>query len=74
MPRAEIDHLADRVIRQPFENTDLSLIDELNENDVLFIDNSHRILPNSDAMVFLWTFFPALKGGDCAHSRHLFAL
>ena len=53
MPRAEIDHLADRVIRQPFENTDLSLIDELNENDVLFIDNSHRILPNSDAMVFM---------------------
>ncbi|HRD07186.1 MAG TPA: class I SAM-dependent methyltransferase [Saprospiraceae bacterium] len=72
MPRAEIDHLADRVIRQPFENTDLSLIDELNENDVLFIDNSHRILPNSDAMVFFMDILPRLKRGVIVHIHDIY--
>ena len=52
MPRAEIDNLADKVIREPFENIDFNILNELNENDILFVDNSHRILPNSDSMVF----------------------
>src|SRR6218665_434511 len=50
MPRAEIDRLADVVIRKPFESIDLNTLLDLEENDILFIDNSHRILPNSDAM------------------------
>jgi hypothetical protein len=58
MPRAEIDHLADTVIRKPFENVDLELVYQLEENDILFIDNSHRILPNSDAMVFFMEILP----------------
>jgi hypothetical protein len=52
MPRAEIDNLAAKVIREPFEDIDFNILDELNENDILFVDNSHRILPNSDSMVF----------------------
>jgi tRNA G46 methylase TrmB len=52
MPRAEIDNLADKVIREPFENIEFNILDKLNENDILFVDNSHRILPNSDSMVF----------------------
>ena len=43
MPRAEIDNLADRIVRKPFENIDFNILDELNENDILFVDNSHRI-------------------------------
>lgn len=39
MPRAEIDNLADVVIRKPFENIDLNILEELNENDILFVDN-----------------------------------
>lgn len=63
MPRAEIDDLADRVIRLPFENVDFNILNELNENDILFIDNSHRILPNSDSMVFYLEILPKLKRG-----------
>jgi len=63
MPRAEIDHLANRVIREPFEDIDFDIVDELNENDVLFVDNSHRILPNSDSMVFFLEVLPRLKKG-----------
>jgi hypothetical protein len=59
-PRAEIDHLANKVIREPFENIDFNILDELNENDILFVDNSHRILPNSDSMVFYLEIFRLL--------------
>lgn len=62
-PRAEIDHLADEIIRVPFENLDYDLIFSLGENDILFIDNSHRILPNSDSMVFFLEVLPKLKKG-----------
>jgi len=72
MPRAEIDQLADKVIRQPFENIDFSFIDELNEGDILFVDNSHRILPNSDAMVFFMEILPRLKKGVVVHIHDIY--
>ena len=71
-PRAEIDSLADKVIRQPFENIDLKLIEELEENDILFVDNSHRILPNSDAMVFFMEILPRLKKGVIVHIHDIY--
>ena len=63
MPRAEIDHLADSIVREPFENIDHDLLLSLEAGDILFIDNSHRILPNSDAMVFFMEILPRLKKG-----------
>jgi hypothetical protein len=63
LPRAEIDQLSDKVIREPFENIDFSFIHELEENDILFIDNSHRMLPNSDSMVIFMEVLPYLKNG-----------
>jgi hypothetical protein len=62
-PRAEIDELVDEVIRKPFEETDFSILTELEENDILFVDNSHRIFPNSDATVFFLEVLPRLKKG-----------
>ena len=72
MPRAEIDHLANQVIRQPFENIDLNLLYTLGENDILFVDNSHRILPNSDAMVFFMEILPRLKKGVIVHIHDVY--
>ena len=63
LPRAEIDQLADVIIRKPFENIDHNVILNLEPGDILFIDNSHRILPNSDAMVFFMEILPRLKKG-----------
>ncbi len=62
-PRANIDHLADEVIRMPFENLKnyKVLIDKLSANDILFIDNSHRLFPNSDVMIFFLEILPFLK-------------
>ena len=72
MPRAEIDQLANRIIRQPLEEIDLSIFTELNENDILFIDNSHRILPNSDATVFFLEVMPRLRKGVIVHIRDIY--
>lgn len=71
-PRAEIDSLANKVIREPFENSDFDILNELNENDILFVDNSHRILPNSDSMVFYLEVLPRLKKGVIVHIHDIY--
>jgi hypothetical protein len=71
-PRAEIDSLANKVIRLPFENSNFDVVSELNENDILFIDNSHRILPNSDSMVFYLEILPKLKKGVIVHIHDIY--
>ncbi len=73
-PRANIDHLADEVIRQPFENlkSNQFIINNLNENDILFIDNSHRSLPNSDATICFLELLPYLKKGVIVHIHDVY--
>ncbi len=72
-PRAAIDALADKIIRKPVEDlTDYSFIDELNENDILFIDNSHRCLPNSDVTVCFLELLPRLKKGVIVHIHDIY--
>src|SRR5690606_34794537 len=71
---AQIDHLADKVIRQPFENlTDNSfIVDSLEANDILFIDNSHRVFPNSDGMICFLELLPRLKKGVIVHIHDIY--
>ena len=71
-PRAEIDQLANTIIREPFENTNFDFIFSLKENDILFIDNSHRILPNSDSMVFYLEVLPKLPKGVLVHIHDIY--
>ena len=72
MPRAEIDNLADKIIREPFENIDYTEVLDLDAGDILFIDNSHRILPNSDSMVFFMEILPKLKKGVIVHIHDIY--
>jgi Methyltransferase domain len=71
-PRAEIDEIAHKIIREPFENIDFSFIFDLKLNDILFIDNSHRVLPNSDAMVFFMEVLPKLPVGVIVHIHDIY--
>jgi hypothetical protein len=71
-PREEIDSLADRIIRQPFEDADAEFLLELEAGDIVFVDNSHRILPNSDSMVFFLEILPALKPGVIVHLHDIY--
>jgi len=72
MPRAEIDNLADKIYRKPFEDIDFDIVEMLDAGDILFIDNSHRILPNSDAMVFFLEILPRLKKGVIVHIHDIY--
>jgi hypothetical protein len=71
-PRAEIDRLANKIVRVPFENTNLDILFTLKENDILFIDNSHRILPNSDSLVFYLDVLPKLAKGVIVHIHDIY--
>lgn len=71
-PRAEIDHLANEIIRKPFENADISWLAELEPGDILFIDNAHRMLPNSDSTVFYLETLPLLKPGVIVHIHDIY--
>ncbi len=62
-PRAGIDALADEVLRIPFEDNDLAWVKSLHPGDIVFVDNSHRVFPNSDAMAFFMDVLPALPPG-----------
>lgn len=72
MPRAEIDDLADTIIRKPFEAIELDTLTNLESGDVLFIDNSHRMLPNSDVTVFFLEVLPKLKPGVIIHIHDIY--
>ncbi len=71
-PRAEIDGLAHEIVRKPFEDVDTRWLAELEAGDILFIDNSHRMLPNSDATVFFLETLPALKPGVIVHIHDIY--
>lgn len=72
-PRAQIDDLADTVIRKPIEDMDdYSAIENLEAGDILFIDNSHRCLPNSDVTVCFLELLPALKKGVIVHVHDIY--
>jgi hypothetical protein len=71
-PRAEIDSLAHEIVRKPFEAVDTAWLAELEAGDILFIDNSHRMLPNSDATVFFMETLPALKPGVIVHIHDIY--
>src|SRR5262245_18921113 len=66
-PRAEIDKLCDRVIRQSLQQVDLAFFDELEPGDVVFFDGSHRSSMNSDVTVFFLEVMPRLLPGVLVH-------
>ncbi len=66
-PRAEIDAICDRIVRQRLEDADLSIMAELEAGDILFVDSSHRSFMNSDVTVFFLEVLPRLKPGVLVH-------
>lgn len=71
-PRAAIDLVCDEVVRQPLEDVDLGVFDQLGAGDVLFVDNSHRSLMNSDVTVFFLEILPRLAPGVVVQLHDIF--
>jgi len=66
-PRVDIADVSDEVIRERFEDIDLSRLDALEPGDILFIDSSHRCFTNSDVTVQFLDVLPGLKRGVTVH-------
>ena len=71
-PRVEIDKLSDEIIREPMQDIDPLLFDELESGDFLFIDNSHTAYSNSDVTVFFTEILPFLKKGVIVHIHDIY--
>jgi Methyltransferase domain len=71
-PRAEIDSLCDEIIRAPLEDVDLSIFDQLESGDILFVDCSHVVYMNSDSTVFFLEILPRLKPGVFVQIHDMF--
>jgi len=66
-PRAQIDAICDKIIRAGLETCDLDIFDQLQQNDILFFDGTHRSFMNSDVSVFFIDVLPRLKPGVIVH-------
>ena len=71
-PRAEIDLLCDRVIREPLERVDQRVFTDLRAGDFLFVDSSHRVFTDSDVTTFFLEILPKLASGVVLHLHDVF--
>lgn len=71
-PRKSIDKYCDEVIRLRLEDIDLDTFQRIKANDILFIDNSHLIFPNSDSMVFYLDILFNLPPGAIIHIHDIY--
>jgi Methyltransferase domain len=71
-PRAGIDALCDTVIRTGLEDADLTVFDQLEAGDILFLDGAHVVFQDSDATVFFLEVLPRIKPGVLVHIHDIF--
>lgn len=62
-PRRDVAGACDVPIRRPLEATDLARFQELEPDDVVFVDCSHRVFMNSDVVTFYLDVLPRLPSG-----------
>lgn len=61
-----------KVIREKVETIEASFFQQLETNDILFIDSSHIIRPQGDVLFEYLEIFPALKEGVIIHIHDIF--
>jgi len=71
-PRASIEAHCDQTIPKRLEDVGLDIFSDLSSGDILFIDNSHRLLPNSDVTVFFLDVLPRLRPGVILHIHDIY--
>lgn len=62
-PRKNIKNVADKTYQKNIQNINVEIFEGLKENDMIFLDGTHMLLPNSDVMWFFLEVFPKLKKG-----------
>lgn len=69
---AWLDNVDVTVMREKVENLDIEMFQQLERNDVLFIDSSHVIRPRGDVLFEYLQILPVLKGGVLVHIHDIF--
>jgi predicted O-methyltransferase YrrM len=60
------------LIREPVQRVPLSLFDELDEGDLVFVDSSHVVKAGSDVVHMVLEVLPLLKEGVIVHFHDLY--
>lgn len=71
-PRKNISKVADKIYSQEIQQIDTALFQSLSENDILFLDGTHLLYPNSDVTWFFLEIFPILKKGVIVHIHDVY--
>ncbi|MCH8556565.1 MAG: class I SAM-dependent methyltransferase [Balneolia bacterium] len=61
------DHRRKQVLNKPVQQVPLSVFEQLEENDILFIDSSHVMKAGSDLSYLMFSVLPVLKPGVIIH-------
>lgn len=61
------------VLREKVEDVDVKFFNELEENDILFIDSSHIIRPQGDVLFEFLQLLPTLNKGVIVHVHDIFS-
>jgi predicted O-methyltransferase YrrM len=67
-----LEQLDVTVLRTPVEQLDKAMFDELDSNDILFIDSSHMIRPQGDVLHEYLELLPRLGSGVLVHIHDIF--
>jgi hypothetical protein len=67
-----LDESGARIVRQRVEDVGVGLFDQLREADILFIDSSHVIRPQSDVLFEYLELLARLKRGVLVHIHDIF--
>ncbi len=67
-----LEHLGVRVIREPVERLDKSIVTELEANDVFFVDSSHIIRPQGDVCFEILELVGLARPGVFVHFHDIF--
>ena len=68
-----LEKLGIEIRRQKLEELDLSMFDQLGENDILFVDSSHMIRPGGEVLVEYLQLMPRLNPGVIVHVHDIFS-
>ncbi|HEY5494397.1 MAG TPA: class I SAM-dependent methyltransferase [Candidatus Anoxymicrobiaceae bacterium] len=71
-PQAEVTGAADEVLLKRIERVGLEPFDDLEQNDVLFVDSSHILRTGGDLDHIFFKVMPRLKSGVLVHFHDIF--
>jgi hypothetical protein len=71
-PRREIEEIADTWVNEQIQSVSLDHFKNLEPNDIVFLDGSHVLHPNSDVMWFFMEILPVIPKGVLIHIHDIF--